>query len=228
MVKYLESKVKIIRRLGILPGLTNKTPIKRKKTPGQHGKIILLKQNRFSLTDDYKLCLLEKQKLKFNYGITEKQLFNYYKKAKNLKGSTGNILLQLLESRLDAIIYRLGFSSTICEARQIINHKHILINNNIVNIPSYLCTINDIITIKEKIISQNLIKKNLELELKKRELLNQSNKNIKLLESNFLNFLPNYLELNFETITGKIVSKIKRQDILLKINELKVIEYYSR
>ena len=97
MARYLGPKVKIVRRLGLLPGLTRKTAKNRKKTPGQHGKIVFAKTKRTSLSDDYRQRLLEKQKLRFNYGVNESQLVRYVKKARNMKGSTGELVLQLLE-----------------------------------------------------------------------------------------------------------------------------------
>ena len=100
MTRYTGPRVKIIRRLGLLPGLTRKTTKTRTKTPGQHGKLVLAKSKRSSLSDDYKERLLEKQKLRFNYGVTEKQLVSYYKEAKRRKTSTGTTLLELLEGRL--------------------------------------------------------------------------------------------------------------------------------
>ena len=160
MVRYLGPKIKIIRRLGLLPGLTRKTTKNRKKTPGQHGKVLFLKKSRSSLSDDYRQRLLEKQKLRFNYGVTEKQLISYFKKAKSSKGSTGNLLLQLLESRLDCIIYRLGFAPTIPAARQIVNHGHVLVNKKLVNIASFLCSPNDILSIKEREQSEKLLTSN--------------------------------------------------------------------
>ncbi len=93
MARYLCPKIKIVRRLGLLPGLTRKNTKNRKKTPGQHGKIVFAKTKRTSLSDDYRQRLLEKQKLRFNYGLTEKQLVSYYKKAKSSKGATGSLLL---------------------------------------------------------------------------------------------------------------------------------------
>ena len=134
MVRYRGPRIRIIRRLGLLPGLTKKTTKNRTKTPGQHGKISFTKTTRSSLSDDYKDRLFEKQKLRFNYGVTEKQLVAYYKEARRRQGSTGNLLLELLEARLDCVIYRLGFASTIPAARQVISHGHVLVNDKKMNI----------------------------------------------------------------------------------------------
>jgi len=231
MVRYLGPRVRIIRRLGSLPGLTRKNTKNREKTPGQHGKILFTKTKRSSLSDDYKERLFEKQKLRFNYGVTEKQLVSYYKEAKRRIGSTGSFLLELLESRLDCIVYRLGFAATIPSARQLVAHGHILVNKKIVNIPSFLCTEGDIISIKNKNKSENLILSNFEIQQQKRKLIQRRMKRIKLTKSRFQSLLPSHLEINRDEndiLLGKIVSSIKRKDILLRINELKVVEYYSR
>jgi len=228
MARYLGPKVKIIRRLGLLPGLTRKNSKNRKKTPGQHGKIIFAKKSRSSLSDDYKQRLFEKQKLRFNYGITEKQLVSYYKRAKSTKGSTGTLLLELLESRLDCIIYRLGFAPTIPAARQIVNHGHVLVNNRLVDISSFSCSPNDIITIKEREQSKKLLTSNFNIQQQKRTLIKRRMKRVNLTKSRFHSLLPKHLEVNSETFIGKVLSPVKRKDVLVKIDELKVVEYYSR
>lgn len=218
IMKYLGPKVKVIRKLGQLPGLTQKIIKNRIKTPGQHG-ILVNRIKQSSLSDDYKHRLLEKQKLKFNYCITEKQLKNYYKKAKQKKGSTGLFLLTFLESRLDCIIYRLGFAPTIIAARQLINHRHILVNNKIVTIASYMCKLNDIINIKKNSSLKLTIYKKIDLQSLIVDDQNTSPKD---------NILPSYLDLNLKTYTGKVISFITCDTPLIRINELKVIEYYSR
>ena len=102
--------------------------------------------------------MLEKQKLRFNYGVTEKQLVAYYNEAKRRNGSTGSLLLEILEARLDCVVYRLGFASTIPAARQIINHGHVLVNNRLVDIASFVCKKGDLISIRDKATSRNLLK----------------------------------------------------------------------
>nr|ANQ38708.1 ribosomal protein S4 [Cynomorium coccineum] len=134
MSRYRGPNLKKINRLGTLPGLTNKIP----KT-----------LNNLKKKSHYGICLEEKQKLRFNYGITEKQLLKYICISKKAKGSTSRVLLQLLEMRLDNIIFKWGISSTIPGARQLINHRHILINHYIINIPSYNCKLKDIIEKKK-------------------------------------------------------------------------------
>ena len=228
MVRYTGPRVRIIRRLGLLPGLTRKNAKNRTKTPGQHGKLIFSKTKRSSLSDDYRERLLEKQKLRFNYGITEKQLVSYYKEAKRRQGSTGTLLLELLEARLDCVIYRLGFASTIPAARQIINNGHILINNKLLNIPSFICQKGDTISIREKENSKKLIENNFEIQKQKRTLIQRRMKRVNLTKSRFHSLLPSHLEINGDNLVATFVSPVKRKDVLLRINELKVVEYYSR
>ena len=228
MARYLGPKVKIVRRLGLLPGLTRKTAKNRKKTPGQHGKILFAKTKRTSLSDDYRQRLLEKQKLRFNYGLTEKQLIAYYKKAKSTKGSTGTLLLEFLEARLDCVVYRLGFASTIPAARQIVNHGHVLVNDQLINIASFLCSPNDIITIKDREKSKKLLTSNFNVQQQKRTLIKRRMKRVNLTKSRFHSLLPKHLEIDPEIFVAKVISPVKRKDVLVKINELKVVEYYSR
>lgn len=228
MTRYTGPRIRIIRRLGLLPGLTRKTTKNRTKTPGQHGKLIFTKTKRSSLSDDYKERLLEKQKLRFNYGITEKQLVAYYKEAKRQKGATGTLLLELLEARLDCVLYRLGFAPTIPAARQIVNHGHILVNKKYVNIPSFNCQPNDVIQVKEQESSKKLVTGNFEIQQQKRKLIQRRMKRVNLTKSRFHSLLPKHLEVNNETFVAKVLSPVKRKDVLVKINELKVIEYYSR
>jgi small subunit ribosomal protein S4 len=228
MARYTGPRIRIIRRLGLLPGLTRKNTKNRTKTPGQHGKLIFTKTKRSSLSDDYRERLFEKQKLRFNYGVTEKQLVAYYKEAKRRKGPTGALLLELLEARLDCVIYRLGFASTIPAARQIVNHGHILVNNKLINIPSFICQKNDIITVREKAQSKKLVLTNFELQQQKRKLIQRRMKRVNLTKSRFHSLLPKHLEVNNETLEGKMVFPVKRKDVLVRVNELKVVEYYSR
>jgi len=203
MSRYRGPKLRITRRLGSLPGLTKKNSIKNNSRPGQHGN-----DENTKKPTEYGVRLEEKQKLKFNYGLTESQLYRYIKEARRRKGVTGLILLQLLEMRLDNICFTLGFASTIAQARQIVNHGHITINQKVVNIPSFQCQIGDIIGIKNKMISKNLIEENLKT-YKKTE-------------------LPNHLEFDDKKLKGKVIDYSNRNNIGLDIKELLVIEYYSR
>ena len=229
MVKYTGPRIKIIRRLGLLlPGLSRKSSKIRIKTPGQHGIILYPKGKRSSLSDDYKNCLLEKQKLRFNYGVTEKQLISYYNQARKSRGSTGTLLLELLEARLDCVLYRFGFAPTIPAARQLVNHGHILVNTKLVNIPSFICKSGDILEICKKQKVQNLISRNLELQQQKRKLIRRRMKRINLTRSRFPSLLPTHLKIDAKALRGKFICPVKRKNLLVRINELKVVEYYSR
>lgn len=229
MARYTGPRVRIIRRLGLLPGLTRKNAKNRTKTPGQHGKLVFAKtKQRSSLSDDYRERLLEKQKLRFNYGVSEKQLVSYYKEAKRRNGSTGTLLLELLEARLDCVIYRLGFAATIPAARQIVNHGHILVNDKLINIPSFICQKNDVITVKEREKSKKLISDNFETQQQKRKLIQRRMKRVNLTKSRFHSLLPKHLEIDNEKLIGSFLSPVKRKDVLVRVNELKIVEYYSR
>ena len=229
MARYTGPRVRIIRRLGLLPGLTRKNTKNRTKTPGQHGKLVFTKtKQRSSLSDDYRERLLEKQKLRFNYGVSEKQLVSYYKEAKRRNGSTGTLLLELLEARLDCVIYRLGFAATIPAARQIVNHGHILVNDKLINIPSFICQKNDVITVKERETSKKLISNNFETQQQKRKLIQRRMKRVNLTKSRFHSLLPKHLEIDNEKLIGNFLSPVKRKDVLVRVNELKIVEYYSR
>ena len=228
MVRYTGPRIRIVRRLGLLPGLTRKNIKNRTKTPGQHGKIVLAKAKRSSLSDDYRERLLEKQKLRFNYGVTEKQLVAYYKEAKRKTGATGSLLLELLEARLDCVVYRLGFAATIPAARQIVNHGHILVNNRLVDIPSFICKPGDNIQVRDRDQSKKLITENFEVQQNKRKLIQRRMKRVNLTQSRFQSLLPKHLSVDTDQLVGTFVSQVKRKDVLVRINELKVIEYYSQ
>lgn len=165
MSRYLGPRLRISRRLGKLRGLTRKKPFRRvfgEKVipPGQHGLTKLFK--RKSGETDYLIRLKVKQRLRFNYGLTEKQFVKYVRQAKRAKGSTGLVLLQLLEMRLDNIVFRLNMAPTIPAARQLISHGHIRVNNKKVSIPSYICQPKDIISVSMKQQSLKLVNQNLQ------------------------------------------------------------------
>jgi len=200
MSRYRGAKLRICRRLGDLPGLTRKKS--NKQVPaGEHGQ-------QAKKPSEYALRLEEKQKLRFNYGLNEKQLLKYIKIAKKVQGSTGLVLLQILEMRLDNTLFRLGLSPTIPAARQLVNHGHILVNNQRISICSYQCKPGDIITIKDKPNSIKLVKQYMSFP--------------------GLANIPNHLELNKEQLSGKVNGIIERDWIALQVNELLVVEYYSR
>ena len=172
MSRYLGPRLRIIRRLGKLRGFTRKKPFRRMFKgkgplrgkvipPGQHGLAKLLKSGSQSGGSDYLIRLKVKQRLRYNYGITERQLIKYVRKAKQTKESTGQVLLQLLEMRLDNIVFRLNMAPTIAAARQLISHGHIRVNNKKVNIASYMCKPKDVISVAMKEKSLRLVNKNL-------------------------------------------------------------------
>nr|AGV52615.1 ribosomal protein S4 [Medicago truncatula f. tricycla] len=199
MSRYRGPRFKKIRRLGALPGLTSKEP-----TVGSE----LRNQSRSSKKSQYRIRLEEKQKLRFHYGLTERQLLKYVRIAGKAKGSTGQVLLQLLEMRLDNILFRLGMASTIPQARQLVNHRHVLVNGRIVDIPSYRCKPEDIITAKDEQKYRTLIQNSLESAPRKK--------------------LPIHLTLDPFQYKGLVNQIIDRKWVDLKINELLVVEYYSR
>lgn len=200
MSRYRGPRLRVVRRLGELPGLSRKTA-RKAYPPGQHGQARKKKS-------EYAVRLEEKQKLRFNYGLTEKQLLRYVKKARRAGGSTGLALLQQLEMRLDNTIFRLGFGPTIPSARQIVNHGHITVNGRVVSIPSYQCRPGDVISVRDKDASRKLVESNLQFP--------------------GLANLPNHLELDKDKLIGKVNGVIEREWVALNINELLVVEYYSR
>lgn len=204
MSRYLGPKLKISRRLGLLPGLTTK---KSKKTnrPGKDGNANAETGKKLT---EYGVRLEEKQKLKFNYGLTENQLYRYVKEARRRQGVTGLILLQLLEMRLDTICYTLGYAKSIAQARQLVTHGHITVNKKNVNIPSFQCRLNDIIGIKEKSSSKTLIENNI--------------------KNNQISNIPSHIKFDNSKLEAKILDYCDRDDLALQLNELLVIEHYSR
>nr|QHH23765.1 ribosomal protein S4 [Rhodiola smithii] len=199
MSRYRGPRFKKIRRLGALPGLTSKRP-----RVGSD----LRNQSRSGKRSQYRIRLEEKQKLRFHYGLTERQLLKYVRIAGKAKGSTGQVLLQLLEMRLDNILFRLSMASTIPGARQLVNHRHILVNGRIVDIPSYRCKPSDIITAKD--------------DKKSRALIQNS------IDSTPREELPKHLTLHSVQYKGLVNQIIDSKGVGLKINELLVVEYYSR
>nr|YP_010475308.1 ribosomal protein S4 [Corydalis balansae]UVH69595.1 ribosomal protein S4 [Corydalis balansae] len=204
MSRYRGPRLKKIKRLGALPGLTRKVP---GLPPDRQNR---KKNNKKFPYPEYRRRLEEKQKLRFHYGLTERQLLNYVRIAGKSKGSTGQVLLQLLEMRLDNIIFRLGMASTIPGARQLVNHRHILVNGCFVDIPSYRCKPRDIITTKDAQKTRVLIQNSLALSSQKKKKL------------------PEHLTLHSSQSKGLVKQIINRRRVGLKIEELRVVEYYSR
>ena len=204
MSRYRGPKLKISRRLGILPGLTTKKS-KKINRPGKDGNPGADSGQKLT---EYGIRLEEKQKLKFNYGLTEDQLYRYVKEARRRKGVTGLILLQLLEMRLDTLCFSLGFATSIAQARQLVNHGHITVNKKVVSIPSFQCRLNDIIGVKETTNSKNLVENNL--------------KNAQITD------IPAHLKFDNSKLEATVLDYCDRSDVGLQLDELLVIEYYSR
>ena len=174
---------------------------KRSVRPGQHGA----RRGRLS---DYGVQLREKQKVRRIYGVLEKQFRNYYKEAARLKGATGENLLQLLESRLDNVVYRMGFGSTRSEARQLVSHKGILVNGQVVNVPSYQVHPGDVVSVREKAKKQLRVQSALAIAEQRGE--------------------PIWVEVDASKLEGTFKSRPERQDLPGEINENLIVELYSK
>lgn len=204
MSRYRGPKLRITRRLGTLPGLTTKKSNKLNR-PGKDGNTNADTGKKLT---EYGVRLEEKQKLKFNYGLSESQLFRYVKEARRRQGVTGLILLQLLEMRLDTLCFSLGFAKSIAQARQLVNHGHITVNKKTVSIPSFQCRLNDVIGIKEKTSSKTIIENNIK---------QYQTKNI-----------PSHLRFDSSKLEATVLDYCDRDDVGLQLDELLVIEHYSR
>ncbi len=209
MARYTDAVCRLCRREGMklfLKGakcFSDKCPIeKRNFAPGQHGK------DRKAKIVGYGLQLREKQKAKRIYFTLEGQFRNYFEKAARAQGVTGELLLQQLERRLDNVIFRLGFAQSRRQARQLVRHGHVAVNNRKVNIPSYAVSAGEEIAIREK------SKKLTVLELAK--------------EFASHGTLPNWLEVNRDAYTARVLSLPKREDIQLPVNEQLIVELYSK
>ena len=206
MARYLGPKCKLSRREGTDLFLKSGVrPIDRKcKTdviPGQHGQ----RRGRLS---DYGVQLREKQKVRRIYGVLEKQFRGYYKEAARLKGATGENLLQLLECRLDNVVYRMGFGSTRAESRQLVSHKSICVNGVVVNIPSYQISEGDVVTVRGKSKEQLRIKSALELAAQRSEI--------------------DWVSVDSSKMEGQFARKPDRTDLPSEINESLIVELYSK
>ena len=207
MARYTESVCRLCRREGqklYLKGdkcYTDKCPVtKRNYAPGQHG------QGRKKITE-YGLQLREKQKVRRYYGISESQMRKYFDMAEKTHGVTGENLLKILESRLDNVVYRLGFASSRPEARQLVTHGHFTVNGTKVSIPSYLVNVGDVIEVKDR--SKN--------SLKFKELIENHQKT-----------LVNWLEVDLEGMKGRILAEPSREEIEIPIQEHNIVELYSK
>jgi small subunit ribosomal protein S4 len=206
MARYIGPKCKLSRREGTDLFLKSRarsleSKCKLDKIPGQHG-------DRRTRVSDYGLQLREKQKLRRIYGVLERQFRNYFKKAAQGKGSTGENLLQLLECRLDNVVYRMGFGVTRSEARQLVSHKAVLVNGQVVNIPSYQVKPEDRISIREKSKKQVRIQDSLTI-------------------AEQFGF-PEWIEVDAKKMEGVFKSVPERADLPAEINESLVVELYSK
>ena len=206
MARYIGPKCKLSRREGTdlflkSRGRSLETKCKLDKIPGQHGE----RRTRIS---DYGLQLREKQKLRRIYGVLERQFRNYYKAASRLKGSTGENLLKLLESRLDNVVYRMGFGVTRSEARQLVSHKAVLVNGKVVNIPSYKVQPADVISIREGARKQVRIQDSLAI-------------------AEQIGF-PEWIEVDAKKMEGVFKAMPERAELPAEINESLVVELYSK
>ena len=208
MARYKDEQCRICRREGqklFLKGsrcYTDKCSISRRNyAPGQNGQ----KKKKLS---EYGTQLREKQKTKSFYGVGEKQFRKYFDMASNTKGKTGEVLLQILESRLDNVVYRLGFGASRAQARQLVNHGQFAVNGQRVDIPSYLVKAGDVITVRENKKENGAIKANI--------------------EANSARPVPAWLELNNETLSGKVVRLASREDVDIPVEEHLIVELYSK
>lgn len=201
MARYTGPKTKIARRFGEPIFGEDKVLQRRNFPPGQHG------QNKRRKTSEYGVQLREKQKAKYTYGVLEKQFSNLFKKASRMKGITGQILLQLLESRLDNVVYRLGIAPTRAAARQLVLHRHIVVNGGVVNIPSYEVKAGDIVGVRERSKSLEVIADAL---------------------SGFNHSKYPWIEWDEAAKAGKFLHLPERADIPENIKEQLIVELYSK
>jgi len=206
MARYLGPKLKLSRREGTDLFLKSgvraiESKCKIDNAPGVHGA----RKPRLS---DYGLQLREKQKVRRMYGVLEKQFRNYYKEAARLQGNTGENLLQLIEGRLDNVVYRMGFGATRAEARQLVSHKAILVNGKVVNIPSFNVKPGDVVAIREKAKKQARISAALEIAGQRE--------------------LPTWVEVDTTKMEGEFKRQPERSDLSAEINEQLIIELYSK
>lgn len=199
MARYTGPKTKIARKFKEPIYGPDKSYDKRPYAPGQHGN------RRRSKQSEYGLQLMEKQKAKYTYGILERQFRNLFEKASHKGGITGEVLLQLIESRLDNVVYRLGIAKTRNQARQLVSHKHITVNGSVVNIPSYLLKEGDNVGVRERSKSLEVIVDSLASKMQ-----------------------YSWLEWDESKMEGKFMNYPQRADIPENINEQAIVELYSK
>ena len=203
MARYRGPRLKKCRQVGVvLPGLTNKGALKRPFPPGQHGTRRKTKQS------DFKERMVEKQKLRFHYGVLEKQFRRYVAEATRRKGEAGRNLVNLLESRLDNVVWRLGLAATIPAARQLVVHGHIVVNGVRTDRPSYSVKAGQEIGVHEKSRAKSFVQANLELAASR--------------------VRPGYLDFDPAKALGKMVVAPEREDIPFECDPQKIVEFYSQ
>jgi len=202
MARYTGPRTRLSRRFGIPMFGPDKYLERRNYGPGVHGP-----KSRRKHTD-YGLGLIEKQKLRYFYGLMERQFRGVYERALKRRGVTGEQMLQILETRLDNVVYHLGFAITRAAARQMVSHGHVKVNARKVNVPSFALKVNDVIEVRESSVSRQLATKNLELSTSK--------------------VVPDWLSLNKDAFKGSVVRIPTREDIKPIANEQAVVEFYSR
>jgi small subunit ribosomal protein S4 len=203
MARYTGPKTKISRRYGVLLGGSPRAFENKSYPPGMHGP----KGARRKISE-YATALAEKQKLRFQYGVLERQFRRYFETASRRRGVTGHILLQLLETRLDNVVYRMGFSKTRSGARQLVSHGHVLLNGRKTNISSATLKVGDTVSIREKTNSRQLVQRGLD--------------QTQIIEP------PTWLLVDKEVLSGKVMSIPTREEINPIVNEQLVVELYSR
>ena len=202
MARYTGPRVRISRRFGVPIFGPSKYLERRNYGPGVHGPKTRRKHT------DYALGLIEKQKLRYYYGLLERQFRGVYERALQRRGVTGEQMLQILETRLDNVCYHLGFANTRAAARQLVNHGHVTVNGRKVNIPSYALKVNDVVSIKNHNASRQLATKNL--------------------ESSGSRAIPDWMTLDREALKGVVMRIPSRDEIKPIANEQAVVEFYSR
>jgi len=202
MARYTGPRVRISRRFGLPMFGPTKYLERRNYGPGVHGP-----KSRRKHTD-YGLGLIEKQKLRYYYGLLERQFRNVYERALKRRGVTGEQMLQILETRLDNVVYHLGFANTRAAARQMVSHGHVRVNGRKVNIPSFALKVNSVIQIKDSNVSRQLATKNLEIATSRA--------------------VPDWLSLSKDELKGVVMRVPTRDEIQPIANEQAVVEFYSR
>ncbi len=201
MARFIGPKTKVARKFGEAIYGPDKVFEKKNYPPGQHGA------NRRKKTSEYGTQLKEKQKAKYTYGLLERQFSNLFKRAQRTKGVTGEVLLGFLESRLDNVVYRLGIAPTRAAARQLVGHRHIIVDGEVVNIPSYSLKAGQVIGVREKSKSLEVIASSLASSYSKRY---------------------SWLEWDRHSMTGKFLNMPERSDIPENIKEQLIVDLYSK